>query len=481
MDARSLADLLRSMKDEGHPMLWHVLLYAGYAVTSCKQTLPVVSGLIAGASVSIFVFKSPFPLWLKAMFVLGALPLYEYSVMARNYGISMLLLFLFAQMYASRRQHPIRLGMTLALLCNTNIHSLILAALLMALWFWDFFVREGASPLSREARPLYLAVAIVSLGAVTALWTLWPTGQNLPADAIRCTVPDVIKALGATLRDPATAFPNIAPRAPGFLAVSAGLLLVCSTLGLVLQPALLAVAWLGLVALSVFFQVVYRGSLRHQGLFAVFLVALYWIALASRGVPRRHNLANAVARVGLFVGLPGLLAILIATGGYKIYMDLAHEQSASKAFGAFLGIRPQYAGSILIGEPDYFLESVHYYAPNPIYIVREQRFGNTVRFTRTAAKDLGMRDLLRIAWDVHTREDKSVLIALGHQPELAPRSPPPDDPPLHSISYSFGRTFSWSRDDLRVWNSCTRPLEEFAQGVIGDEVYGVYELVAPPR
>src|SRR4051794_26845182 len=98
MDANSLPHLKALLQNEGHPMLWHVLLYAGYRLTGSKLVLPAISALICAAAVSIFVWRAPFPLWFRALFVFGGLPLYEYSVMARNYGISMLLSFVFARL-----------------------------------------------------------------------------------------------------------------------------------------------------------------------------------------------------------------------------------------------------------------------------------------------------------------------------------------------------------------------------------------------
>ena len=64
--------------------------------------LKVLSILIAGAAMLLFIFRSPFPLPLKVLFVFSLLPLYEYAVMARNYGISMLLMFSFAALYPRR-------------------------------------------------------------------------------------------------------------------------------------------------------------------------------------------------------------------------------------------------------------------------------------------------------------------------------------------------------------------------------------------
>src|SRR5262249_46046517 len=55
MDAGSLSDLPHLLKDEGHPILWYVLLWSGYHITSSTRVLPVLSVLIAGAAVVVFV------------------------------------------------------------------------------------------------------------------------------------------------------------------------------------------------------------------------------------------------------------------------------------------------------------------------------------------------------------------------------------------------------------------------------------------
>ncbi|HEX7478915.1 MAG TPA: hypothetical protein VF331_14010 [Polyangiales bacterium] len=479
MDAKSLRELPALLRDEGHPMLWHVLLHVGYRVTSSKLVLPVTSALICAGAVVIFVFKSPFPRWFQALFVFGGLPLYEYSVMARNYGISMLLLFMFASAYPSRKEHPLRLGLLLAALGNTNIHSLILACLLMALWLWDTLVNERISPFGKPALQLYAAAVILAVGAAAALATLWPTNQMVASDSSRYTLHNVVDATWTTLRDPAHAFQKIAPGETGVLKLLSNLLFAGSTLGLLVYPPALVAAWSALFSLSILFQVVYSGGYRHQGLFVVFLITLYWL-VAERGLPPlRQRYASLAARFGTHVALPAILAILVVTGGYKVYVDLLEQQSASQALGAFLRAHREYAGAVLIGEPDFYLESLRYYADNPVYVVREHRFGATVKFVRRAQQRLRMGELLQSAQDVQARTHKPVLLVLGHLKELDPGLAP--DAKLHELPYSFGRTFAWSADELVAWNARTKLLHTFADGVVGDERYRVYELVPPQR
>jgi hypothetical protein len=81
---------------EGHPLLWYLLLHLGHAVLSSRLILPLVSLAVAVGTVALLILRSPLPLWLKALFLFGRMPLYECSVMARNYGLSILLLFTFA-------------------------------------------------------------------------------------------------------------------------------------------------------------------------------------------------------------------------------------------------------------------------------------------------------------------------------------------------------------------------------------------------
>ncbi len=109
----------------------------GTYLTSCWEpdvdtplVLPVTSIVIAFAAVTIFMFFAPFPLWFKSLFIFTIFSCYEYSVMARNYGISMLLLFVGAMLYQHRKKYPLLLAFILALLANTNIHSAILVCLI---------------------------------------------------------------------------------------------------------------------------------------------------------------------------------------------------------------------------------------------------------------------------------------------------------------------------------------------------------------
>src|SRR5947209_6674154 len=103
----SFSEVWRMVRHEGHPILWYVILRYSYFVFGSTAVLPVASVLIAIAAIAVFVTQARLPLWLKALFVFGYIPIFEYSVLARANGLAMLLLFAFCALYAARERYRI--------------------------------------------------------------------------------------------------------------------------------------------------------------------------------------------------------------------------------------------------------------------------------------------------------------------------------------------------------------------------------------
>src|SRR5450432_1062446 len=124
-------------------------------------------------------------------------------------------------------------------------------------------------------------------------------------------------------------------------------------------PRLLLVAIAALVSFSLFFQLIYPASFRHRGLFVVLLISLLWIAgdEPQRQSSRRFAWLDSVGYAAMLTLLAGLL--LVGVG--KIKTDLIYPLSSSRQFADFLKSRPELSNAILIGEPDYLLESMPYY------------------------------------------------------------------------------------------------------------------------
>ena len=129
--------------------------------------------------------------------------------------------------------------------------------------------------------------------------------------------------------------------------------------------------------------------------------------------------------------------------------------------------RPDLKDAILIGDPDYMLEPMHYYLPNPTYFVRERRYGEYVRFTRKARLELTLGDMLDEARAIRISTGRPVAIL------LAWRLGEMDPARVYRESYVW--TFSAPGDQIERFREATTLLAQFPKAT-SNESYDVYLL-----
>ena len=418
--------MLSSLRAEGHPAVWYLLVRGAYTLVGKPYVLQIVALLVAASSTLLLLSYAPFSWWLKALLLAGNTFLFEYSVMARNYGISMLLLFVLAIAYPRNRDRGILLGVLLFLLANCNAHSILLVGGFLLLWFTDI-VAGDRKVWPRAFRILALNAAIAILGAAVCVFTIVNATQNFTEKAGK-PVSALVPLLGAVVA-PGSNFEQLSltaqfPVAPGvdpvspLIKVLLSIVLFGSTLGLIRTPGLFLAAAATLSGFSVFFRFIYMGGYRHEALWLSFLIACYWMA-ATR--PKAPRVPIEAIGWGFFVLLMasqvpiGVASILGSTGGRPPF-------SRSRDFGNFIHSRPDLQDAILIADPDYLLESLPFYVFKPTYMMREQRFARIVAWAAKGRARLTLDDVLTDARRLHETAKKPVLILLAHP--LDPSAPP---------------------------------------------------------
>jgi hypothetical protein len=463
-EADSPLDLYRRTQYDGHPFLWFLLLDIGTTLVDTPLILPILSIGVAFAAVILFMVTAPFALWVKCLFIFSALPLYEYSVMARNYGISMLLMFATAALYQARRRHPLLLGLVLALLANTNVHSTILTGLFTGVWIWDRLIRDKTNAKLSKLIPFAIALSIVLGGiALSVLWS-WPRQNTILTNVHRTlNIGSLAAALGRSAFRPRRAFYLLMPSWVGW---SISILIQLTILGLLFHPPFFLAALGAQLALGSFFQLAYWGGYRHQGLLLIFLVSTYWLAFASEQTDR----SSKTGRVFLTVGFTALLIVMagnVAKSGTKVWRDINRDMSSSEALGDFLSNSPDYQNAIIVPEPAYLAESLPYYVSNRIYFPREGRFGKTVTWTTAASHMMTLGDLLSVAHDLEARYDQPVLILYGHRARIRSVA--------FEKTYSYNKVFAWTPEQAAAFKASTILVADFKEAV-NDEKYEIYAL-----
>lgn len=138
-DSHSIPALFQNMKFEGHPALWHLLLFGLTAVTDNPFSMQLLHGVFAVATIYLFVRYIPLDRVQKILFACGYFLIFEYSVIARDYLPGIFFMFLFMILYQVPKRNNVYLGVTLFLMANSNVYALIIAICLLMVWVIDTF------------------------------------------------------------------------------------------------------------------------------------------------------------------------------------------------------------------------------------------------------------------------------------------------------------------------------------------------------
>ena len=176
-DSSSFFDFFESVKYEGHPLLWYFLLWFLNKFTANPIIMQVVHWLISVATLSIFIIYAPFNTLQKVLFSFGYFPLYEYSLISRNYAFGILSIFLFCTCFQIRSRHRnyVTLAFILAFMANTNAYCLLISiALGITLFFEYCFKKYLGYTIEAKKAHIIISILILIIGVSISVFTLLP-------------------------------------------------------------------------------------------------------------------------------------------------------------------------------------------------------------------------------------------------------------------------------------------------------------------
>jgi hypothetical protein len=289
--------IAHKVRYEGTPGLWHVVLW--FAIRSGLPfshfaLIPTAFGL-AGAAVVLW--RAPFPAPLRVAIVTSYFFAYQFSIIARSYCIDLLLVPLGATFFRTRVQQPLRYGVVLGLIANTNSHGFVAAAILGAelavrLWLADDWLRPRS----------IAALLLTGACGLFALWTVWQPADNnflLPEfhrSFFKTFVLYICNAFVDHISVWSIAPPSLLDMLAGF-GVSILLQRPILTLFFVSTHRILAFSLTG--GLIVFSLLVYA-SPWHAGLLYLFWLFLLWVCWEEVSGPLRRDVAISLAIICLF-------------------------------------------------------------------------------------------------------------------------------------------------------------------------------------
>ena len=139
-DSSSIPELLHNLRYEGHPPLWHLILYAITRLTWNVEWMKLPNFVSAVGAAILIVRGRSLPIFVRVGLLFSYYLLFEYGMLARNYMLGVLLLI--AASTLMRRDRPsLRVPILLSLASLSSLPAALVAMCLFLLygsrsWAW---------------------------------------------------------------------------------------------------------------------------------------------------------------------------------------------------------------------------------------------------------------------------------------------------------------------------------------------------------
>jgi hypothetical protein len=287
-DAATPVDVIRNLRWDMNPGLFHLTLWPLTRVTHDPRAMQCLNLAYAALAAWLLLRYAPLRPALRLLVVFGYFSAYEYAVISRVYALGALLVFALCTLWTRRAEHPLAIGLLLALLANTSLYGVIAAG------FFLILLAAGLRARSERTTILLRSVAIGVAGMAIALWQALPRGDN-PFAAGKATLAFEPARVANAVRLLASVFipipdagldawwnSNVVTGRSAFVDSALALAGVALVAWILRRAPVIFAAWLAATVAILF--VAYQGgfaSMRHGGYAIVLLVAALWIARAS--------------------------------------------------------------------------------------------------------------------------------------------------------------------------------------------------------
>ena len=451
--SHSLDLLFHNVHYEAHPALWYLLLYPGSKLTHDPWMMKLVQSVIGTGIYLAFAVTTPLRRAEQIFFYCSYYMIFEYTVMSRMYGVSLLFTLLFL---ASRLRHPERVllnGFLLGIIANADVTSMILSGGLLLEYLTDWIPRRGNEGQSTPPLASFFKLLSVYVGFVTvSTATLWPakdiswrtTGRTFAfVHNYTHLLYSIMSYLGVSFLPIHRWFPRIfwsaeAKSHPSFFLPLSILSVVLIFLVFRRKPRILlmiaAVATVGIL----FGHLIYLGFPRHFGIVYLAFIAGLWL-LRGRDEP--------VSKLAYL-----LLAINTLAGIAALYGQWARPFADDYVTARWLSDH-HLENAAFIGTPDTHVIGVPEKLQRPIYLLDCQCVDTYMKFS-------SRRDHFEPEQEIPSR-----LAAAVHS--------------LHAPTMIFMTNRAFHPDEQRKLDAASinaEPLAQFTSGDVDDEHFFLYKV-----
>ncbi|WP_338333164.1 hypothetical protein [Acetobacter sp. LMG 32666] len=462
-----------------HPFLTYKIEQIFYWIMDSYYALPLSSLLISFCTVIMLLFFSPFDVKTKILMLFGYPLLYEYTVMDRNYGISALLLMLFAYFFSNKNYRYICSGPILFLLANTNVHSALIVGVLSGLWPLNVWYENGRK-WNDETKKAVINGLMGLSGFVVCLLTIYPIRYDLaPAHPLEIVPKHHLHFLKnltfVECKDYISNF--IGDKTLGKIIFiifqsAAYAFILLSVFALWGDTFLFSVVAIVLIGFTVFFSIIYPGRYRHEALWIMLVFALLWIKKNTN----REPASNTLTKIGL-VSFYGMLSVQCLLSIMLGFHEVKIPNSRSKEFSNFVSQNETLKDSPVLSSLDYILESIPYYTKKPVFMLTLKDFDFVVPYKNV--RNYNLDDLLHTAQKLAACSKSPPLILIVNDRSKTKGSTANimdsiEENSIRKYMYDYW-TFTATSEQKKRFLEKTHKIAQYPNGYL-EEGFIVYEL-----
>lgn len=357
-------ELPKQMAYEGHPCLWHWMIFPFVRLGFPYIVQNIVAFVIAAAAVYLLIFRSDFPFWVKAILAFSPFFTYYYPVIARSYCMIPLLLMLLAYWYPRRMQYSVRYAFAIALLVQTHAMMVVTAFMMCVCFLVESMLAYLAE---KDRKALMKRISALFLPLASALFLLYQLSSVEKSSLLRIKIVSFRRTCEKIMEKFAEAMGEFCglDGKKGILLLAVGLLFLIAVMIFKKVKAKYAVSAILLVTFCFqfwFYALVYNYSLQRLMTFGLLIIWGMWIIRTEEG-ERKYPFGEMA-----FCAFC-LLAILHNLPAVKLEIDTPYSNGRETA--AFIRENiPQDAVIITDNQPEctaifpYLAKRQFIYAPN---------------------------------------------------------------------------------------------------------------------
>jgi len=165
-DSTSFFDLLHNLRYEGHPGLWHLLLYIPAHVSWNPVSMQVINFFIAVGAAWLILSMRRMHWILRITLAFSIFPFYYNGVIARNYMLAMFLLIAASRCLFADKPHKWLAVICLALSLHAHVFAVPVAAMIFIIYFCFREPDSWKTPMRAFARRDFQIASFFLLGSL---------------------------------------------------------------------------------------------------------------------------------------------------------------------------------------------------------------------------------------------------------------------------------------------------------------------------